>query len=517
MVNSASSLVRAAAIAGAFLGATAILVWLVQPLRVGPAASDAASSVLYFDRIVSGRHLEAWLNTTPKPLLTVVYGVLHSIDREWRLVSTATILATVVGVVLGAEAVRRVAGIAAASFAAVALTGSVSLATEASWAYGLPWAFALWMAAAVVLLRDRPRYGLAGGFLGLAALARPETFVLLGIATLILAGAAVRGKLPSRGAWLIMVGWLAIPGMCLHDLLLTGDPFWWLSVAPHAVEVNGGRARSLAGTIYMSGTRLIPMMVLVLEALVGGVIVLRRRAWVATAGLVGMGPLVIVFTWLLAARHIETLPHYLHAADLATILGAAIGVGILLALARGRLEPSVRKVAGPVGSALVVVVAIALAVVSSGPFSPLDARARRSIALEAKLDGRVALLLPIIASNVNLKPGRSAFPPGPQGSPDPAAVALFVPRHRLPRMAVDLDLPLTSIAVLVPTLVDLARGYPSIDSVVYMDGVVDPASIGTPTAVLRVTTATTVGRVRIVPLKTDPAAGIWIVRLEAVP
>jgi hypothetical protein len=516
MVNSASSLARAATIAATFLGATAILWWLVRPLSGGPAASDAASSVLYFDRIVSGRHLEAWLNTTPKPLLTVIYGVLHSIDREWRLVSIVTVVATALGILLGTEAVRRVAGIAAASFAAVALTGSASLATEASWAYGLPWAFALWMAAGLMLLRARPRYGLAGGLLGLAALARPETFVLLGIATLILAGAVVRGRLPSRGAWLIMIGWLAIPGMCLHDLLLTGDPFWWLSVAPHAVEVNGGRARSLAGTIYMSGTRLIPMIILVLEALVGGIIVLRRKEWTATAGLVGMGPLVIVFTWLLAARHIETLPHYLHAADLATILGAATGVGILLTLARGRLESSIPQLAGPVGSALVVVAAIALAVVSSGPFSPLNARARQQIALEAELDDRVALLLPIIATNVKTNPGRST-PPGPLGSPDPATVALFIPRHRLPRMAVDLDLPLTSIAVLVPTLVDLARGYPPVDSVVYMDGKVDPASIGSSTAVLRVTTATTVGTVRIIPLETDPTAGIWIIRLEAAP
>jgi hypothetical protein len=516
MVNSASGLVRAATIAATFLAATAVLMWLVQPFTVGPAASDAASSVLYFERIVSGRHLEAWVNTTPKPLLTVVYGLLHSIDREWRLVSIATILATAAGVVLGAEAVRRVAGVAAATFAAVALTGSASLASEASWAYGLPWAFALWMAAGLMLLRSRPRYGLAGGFLALAALTRPETFIFLGVATLILAGAAVQGRLSSRGAWLVMIGWLAIPGMCLHDLLLTGDPFWWLSVAPHAVELNGGRARSLAGTIYMSATRMIPMFILVLEALVGGIILLRRKSWVATAGLVAMGPLVIVFTWLLAARHIDTLPHYLHPADMATILGAAIGVGILLDLVRRRLESRIPQLAGPAGSAMVVMAAIVLAVVSSGPFAPLEARARQQIALQAELDRRVALLLPTIQANVKV-PGRSAPELGALGSPDPATVALFVPRFRLPRMAVDLDLPLTSIAAFIPALVDPAHGYPPVDSVVYMDGQVDPASVGPTTAALRVTTPTTVGGVRIVPLMTDPTAEIWVVRLEAAP
>ena len=114
-----------------------------------------------------------------------------------------------------------------------------------------------------------------------------------------------------------------------------------------------------------------------------------------------------------------------------------------------------------------------------------------------------------------MNPGRSTPEPGPLGSPDPATVALFVSRFRLPRMAVDLNLPLTAIAAFVPALVDPARGYPPAGSVVYMDGTVDPASIGPATAVLRVTTATTIGGVRIVPLRADPAAGIWIVLVEA--
>jgi hypothetical protein len=517
MVTSASGAARAFTIAATFVGATAILFWLVRPLSGGPAASDAASSVLYFERIVSGRHLEAWLNTTPKPLLTVVYGILHAIDGQWRLVSLATVVLTAIGIVLAAEAVRRVAGIGGAAFAAVGLIGSLSLLTETSWAYGLPWAFALWMAAGLMLLRDRPRYGLAGGFLLLAGLARPETFILLGLASLVLAGAAVRGQLPTRGAWLITIGWLAIPVMCLHDLLLTGDPFWWLSVAPHAVELAGGRARSLAGTMYMSASRLISMIVLVLGALVGGIIVLRRRAWVATAGLIGLGPLIIVYTWLLAVRNIHTLTHYLHPIDLATILGAAIGVGVLLSKARSRLVSRVPRLAGPMGSTLVVAAAIALAVASSPEFSPLSARARQRIAAEGQLDGRVASLLPILEASLPANPVRTTHAPGPMGSPDPATVTLFIPRHRLPRMAVDLDLPLTSIAVLVPASVDLARGYPPVGSVVYMDGTIDPASIGSSTAVLRVTTATTVDGVRIVPVKTDPTEGIWIVRVESAP
>jgi hypothetical protein len=100
------------------------------------------------------------------------------------------------------------------------------------------------------------------------------------------------------------------------------------------------------------------------------------------------------------------------------------------------------------------------------------------------------------------------------GSPDPGTISLFIPRHRLPRMAVDLDLPLTAVAVLVPARVDPAQGYPPVGSVVYMDAKIDPGSVGSGTAVLRVTVPTTIGGVRIVPVKTDPGAGIWIVRVE---
>jgi hypothetical protein len=174
--------------------------------------------------------------------------------------------------------------------------------------------------------------------------------------------------------------------------------------------------------------------------------------------------------------------------------------------------------AGRVGGAVVVAAAIALAVVSSQPFSPLNGRAQRAIAGQSELDGRVAALLPILDAALPANARRTTNPaPGPMGSPDPASVVLFIPRHRLPRMAVDLDLPLTAIAVLVPARIDLARGYPPIGSVVYMDGKVDPASVGLSTAVLRVTVATTVGEMRIVPVMTDATAGIWIVRVEGAP
>ena len=47
---------RGVAFAALFAVAAAIQIYLVRPLD-GPAAPDAAASVLYFQRIVAGRHL----------------------------------------------------------------------------------------------------------------------------------------------------------------------------------------------------------------------------------------------------------------------------------------------------------------------------------------------------------------------------------------------------------------------------------------------------------------------------
>jgi len=96
-------------------------------------------------------------------------------------------------------------------------------------------------------------------------------------------------------------------------------------------------------------------------------------------------------------------------------------------------------------------------------------------------------------------------------------VLAFVPRLEVPRLAVDLNLPLTEIAGLVPTQVDLARGYPPVGSVVYLDGRVDPATVDPETAVLRVSEPVVVGAVRIVPVEADAAERLWIVKIEAAP
>ncbi len=199
------------------------------------------------------------------------------------------------------------------------------------------------------------------------------------------------------------------------------------------------------------------------------------------------------------------------------ILGAAVAVGAALTAIRERLSPRIPPLRGALGGGLVIVAAAAIAVVSSRPFAPMSSSAQRNIAGEGALDVRVARLLPTIRSGMPAPNPPPATAPGALGSADPALLTVFVPRHRLPRSAVDLGLPLTSIAVLNSKGVDLAGGYPRVGSIVYIDGRIDPTSIIEATAPLRVEVPTTVGGVRIVPLKVDVAAQIWIVLVTAAP
>src|SRR4029077_15638140 len=66
--------------------------WVIRPFSAGPVGFDSAASVIHFDRIISGQGLEAFVTATPKPLLTVMYGLVHSIVPDWRAISWLAIL-----------------------------------------------------------------------------------------------------------------------------------------------------------------------------------------------------------------------------------------------------------------------------------------------------------------------------------------------------------------------------------------------------------------------------------------
>jgi hypothetical protein len=65
---------------GVFAVAAAEAIWVARPFSIGSVGSDSTSTVLYFDRIVSGEQLELFLGTTAKPLSHLSTG--RSISRS---------------------------------------------------------------------------------------------------------------------------------------------------------------------------------------------------------------------------------------------------------------------------------------------------------------------------------------------------------------------------------------------------------------------------------------------------
>ncbi|HEX7473871.1 MAG TPA: hypothetical protein VF323_12370, partial [Candidatus Limnocylindrales bacterium] len=142
---------------------------------------------------------------------------------------------------------------------------------------------------------------------------------------------------------------------------------------------------------------------------------------------------------------------------------------------------------------------------------------RTSTALEARIATRLVSLEGVLDHALSADRTGPATDPGPMGPADLAGIRLFVPAHRLIRLALDLGLPLTRIAGLDPVHVDLAGGYPAVGSIVYIDGSVEAGSVGPGTVQLQVKVPTTIGHVVIVPIKSDPATRLWIVRIDKAP
>ena len=136
----------------------AVVLWLViQPLARATADTDAAASVMYFDRIVHGHRLEAFFPTTPKPLLTLVYGLAWSLTHDWHSLAVMTLMVGALGVGLAARLAARLGGIAAAAFVAVGLVAWPTFRLETADANSFVWGLALWLLAGVLITAERPR------------------------------------------------------------------------------------------------------------------------------------------------------------------------------------------------------------------------------------------------------------------------------------------------------------------------------------------------------------------------
>ena len=505
-----------------FVIAAGIALWRIWPVHAGMVGFDSAASVLYFDRIVAGRHLESFIAATPKPLLTLVDGTIHALFGDWRPISFLSIVVYAGDVVLGTELARRLAGRAAAGFAAVGLLGSWLLLEDASAAYAVGWALLGWLVAGLLLTRPRARYGLAGVALLVAGMARFETLIIDGLVLVVLVGLALgsrflpadrRPSAPPRAAWLLLLAFGTFPVQALHDVLLTGDPLWSEQVA--ALASPGAPLMTPLGAMAWIRLHYLGMAPLLLLGMTGVVALAQRRAWHILVGLVALGPGVLAFIVFLAVRKIYISARYLSPADLAVLFAAAIGVAELRAraldgaLRRFRatrrltsLHPLVPLIAGGLVAAAVVT-----------QFGPLDVGLRQKITNNRLLFENLDAAHAALDQELARVPGVRDWPTNPSldRAHDPPHRTLLVPVLLQPQVAVDFGLPLTSVGGLSGP--DLTRpGYLAPGQILYHDPRNDlPVDSF---RVIEISQPSRIANVLVSPVAVDQGRHTWLLRVE---
>lgn len=433
---------RPVRVVAALAGLAVVLVALFVLRPWGPAAIgyDSASSVLYFHRISDGHVLERFLGTTAKPLLTLVYGAAQDVTGDWRAVALLGVLAWGAGIVGATVLVGRVAGPAGAAFAAMGLIGCRLLLLDVSLAYAVSWALMAVTIAGLAATARRPRWILAGIALGAGALARQEVFLLIGAWTaLLLIQAAVnppraRRLLPQAAG--VAIALLAVPVTMAHDWLLTGQPLYFL-----AVSVIGAEGREIASV--RAATRhvvndLLGQPVLMILALVGGIDLLRRRAWPMIVGLLVFGPGVSAFYVWITLRGQVALDRYLAPIDIAVVIAAAVGMDAGLRWVHRRVASTGRSVP-PLAMAAAIALTAAAPIVLAPEFAPGYPPLATRIEDDRQVAADWEAMLPSVRAAVAADPAltQSVPPPDPR-SRELSRPGILVPAALLPRAAVDL-------------------------------------------------------------------------------
>jgi hypothetical protein len=497
---------------------------------------DSASSVVYFDRLTSGRTMEGFTATTTKPLVTLIAGASYNLLHDWRLsafIATAQFAAMLA---LAGLLAWRTTGPVAAGLVTAGLFGSQRILWDGLATYASPWAIMFWILAGLALMTKSPRYGPAGIALLLAALLRVETFLILGVATVTLAAwqlAPARwipgGARPPARAWLLLSGFAAVPIMCLHDWLLTRDALFWLEAsatysANHssAVQSPTELSQSLVGkgwsAVLVSG----PL------ALVGAIELLRRRRLVVWLGLAAIGPGVVAFLMLLAFRHTYVSYRYVIPLDAALVMGAAFGVDALARLAvrtarsvrwPGRPRPDVRPPDArrarsrlAIGLAALLVGALASVVVVR-PYGPLDQNTMATIDENIALQANAGRVMPTIAAAIDAMPVAAQWSRGDLSRPTPDdPPVLYVPSPIAPLVALELGMPVWAVIGESPVGADPSALRVKKETIVYIDASEHPDPLPRDLAI-EVTTPTQVGHTLVTPLLTLPASGLWVLEL----
>ena len=496
---------------------------IYRPWNTPAIGFDSTASVLFFDRLAAHQTLEAFVGSTPKPLMTLVYGLAFNLFHDWRLVSVVATVEFAAMVVAVAALAWRTSGPVAAGAAVFGLLGCELLLLDGALTYANPWAILFWALAGLALTETSPRFGLAGFALFLATLMRAETILILALAAVVLVAWRLLprrwipgGSRPPMRATLLLVGFLALPVMILHDWLLTSNGFFWLDVSaiasradPSSVETPLQVARDLARHYAEAWPLALPAVVAVID-------LVRRRRYVVLLGLVACGPGVLAFLELLAFRNVYVSYRYTIPADATLILAAALGsdaiVRFLAGLARQRDAFGGRRR----DRLAVVVAAVAIgAVISAALVRPygLDSATLATIDGYRALQTNYERLLPTITAAEAALPDRPTWALADNQNyftgPPPR---LYVPPLLSARIAIDLGLPIWAVRA------GPLRGDPSVlqvalPAIAYIDARQggDPPDQDRPFEVDR---TTRVGNVIVEPIVALPGEGLWVVKLS---
>jgi hypothetical protein len=506
----------------------AVLVAALTMEAWGPAMNDPDSmaSVLYFQRLAGGEPLEVYVLTTPKPLLTGVYGVTWGLVQDWRAIVWETLLVHGLGVGMAVLLASRLGGLAAGSFIGTFMILSSPHLLEVSRANSLVWSLAGWLLAGLAVTAARPRFGIAGLALLVAGAARLETFLILAFATaaivllavLEVAGRASPSATRARDAMPILIGWLALPILLLHDLLLTGNPLYWLSMpsAYTALVYPSLDPIPLGTYIANLAGRYGGDAILVILAGAGVYFLVRARRWSILIGLAALTTGVLALLASLALRGLFIDARYYEEPELALAFAAAIGIGGLLRLIATAVDGRLlsRAPRGPVVAGAMAVGA-ALAMVLSFPLAPLNPEIAERFDTLRRASANVERIMPAIRET--LEAVETPVPEAVGGNEgytivDPRGVAVFVPRDLVRRVAIEADASLTRIGDNLVFRSSQPKEVLLPDQSVYHDANIDvpPASF----TAFETTEPTVRGTIRLVPLQADPGAGWWWLTVE---
>ena len=521
----------------------AVVLWLtIQPLARATADTDAAASVMYFERIVNGHRLEAFFPTTPKPLLTFLYGLAWSLTHDWHSLTVMTLVAGSLGVGLAARLAARLGGIPAAAFVAVGLVAWPGFRLEVADANSFVWGLALWMLAAVLITADRPRPWLAGAALVFAGLARTETIWLIaaaaGCAAVVAFQAWRAGDLPGRtdyrsGLRLTLppiLGALAVPLACLHDFLLTGKPLYWLSVPSGYTTLTYpdlAPASPLA-IIHREVIHYFPLLALLLLAAIG-------LARLVSTGRVGVSFSMVVFVGgvlgtliVLGWRGVFISERYYEESDATILLAAAVGAGLMLGAAMDRAasrfgggsappararaaSPRLRQAAAG-GIAALLALGVGLAFIPQGGVETQLARAgKEDVAVQAAEPQVNAIVVGAAGDTITVK--GVAYPVA-----DLLGCRIFVPRWAVPEISVESGAPTTVLGD--STLAFRNGDYSDLSAGRWVLHVAAADGRGGVWAPFEHSTTTTLALksgvvLTVVPVIANDQTGVWLLRIDA--